>query len=118
MKKTAVRFEEVSQRCENLLKRLPKQDQRFFRDNLAAPCHYMAALSHSLYHFVSAYKEKESSKRAENLDIAIRRLEEARDALYDTQEGVFSTWYAGDSTDGKFNIPAKLKLLRELRNKI
>ena len=29
MKKTAVRFEEVSQRCENLLKRLPKQDQRF-----------------------------------------------------------------------------------------
>ena len=118
MKKTAVRFEEVSQRCENLLKRLPKQDQRFFRDNLAAPCHYMAALSHSLYHFVSAYKEKESSKRAENLDIAIRRLEEARDALYDTQEGVFSTWYAGDSADGKFNIPAKLKLLRELRNKI
>ena len=62
MKKTAVRFEEVSQRCENLLKRLPKQDQRFFRDNLAAPCHYMAALSHSLYHFVSAYKGGESNK--------------------------------------------------------
>lgn len=101
-----------------IFKTFAKARPTFFRDNLAAPCHYMAALSHSLYHFVSAYKEKESSKRAENLDIAIRRLEEARDALYDTQEGVFSTWYAGDSADGKFNIPAKLKLLRELRNKI
>lgn len=118
MRKTAVCFEEVSQRCENLLKRIPKQDQRFFRDNLAAPCHYMAALSRSLYHFVSAYKEKENSKRAENLDIAIRRLEEARDALYDTQEGVFSIWYAGDSADGKFNIPAKLNLLHKLRKEI
>jgi hypothetical protein len=52
------------------------------------------------------------------LDIAIRRLEEARDALYDTQDGVFSTWYAGDSTGGKFNIPAKLKLLHKLRKEI
>ena len=118
MEKTAMRFEEVSRRCETLLKRLPKQDQRFFRDNLAAPCHYMAALSRSLYHFVSAYKEKESNKRAENLDIAIRQLEEARDTLYATQEGVFSTWYAGDSADGKFNIPAKLKLLQRLCKEI
>ena len=78
----------------------------------------MAALSRSLYHFVSAYKEKESNKRAENLDIAIRQLEEARDTLYATQEGVFSTWYAGDSADGKFNIPAKLKLLQRLCKEI
>lgn len=118
MGNAAVRFAEVSRRCESLLKRLPKQDRRFFRDNLAAPCHYMAALSSSLYHFVSAYKTKDSAARGQKLDMAIMKLEEARDALYATQEGVFSTWYAGDSIDGKFNIPAKLKLLRELRDKI
>ena len=114
MKKTAVRFEEVSRHCEDFLKSLPKQNQRFFRDNLAAPCHYMAALSHSLYHFVSAYKEKDRSKRTEHLGVAIQELEEARDALYATQEGVFSTWYIGDSMNGKFNIPQQLKLLNKL----
>lgn len=114
MEKTAVRFAEVSQRCDALLKRLPKQDQRFFRDNLAAPCRYMEALSHSLYHFVSAYKEKEKEKRAKDLKASITYLEEARDALYATQEGVFSTWYKGDTDGGIFNIPAKLKLLNRL----
>ena len=114
MKKTAVRFEEVSRHCEDFLKSLPKQNQRFFRDNLAAPCHYMAALSHSLYHFVSAYKEKDRGKRTEHLEVAIQELEEARDALYETQEGVFSTWYIGDSMNGKFNIPQQLKLLNKL----
>ena len=116
VQESAVRFAEVSNRCEALLKQLPKEKQRFFRDNLAAPCHYMAALSRSLYHFVFAYKN--TDKREENLDMAIKRLEEARDVLYATQEGAFSTWYAGDSFNGKFNIPAKLKLLRELRKEI
>ena len=81
---------------------------------MAAPCHYMAALSHSLYHFVCAYKEKDRSKRTEHLEVAIQELEEARDALYETQEGVFSTWYIGDSMNGKFNIPQQLKLLNKL----
>lgn len=116
MEKTIDRFAKVSRRCESLLERLPKQNQRFFRDNLVAPCRYMEALSRSLYHFVSAYKE--SDKRAENLDSSIEQLEKARDILYATQEGVFSTWYAGDTTDGKFNIPAKLSMLNRLRKDI
>lgn len=116
MERTAARFGEVSHRCEILLKRLPKQNQRFFRDNLAAPCHYMEALSRSLYHFVLAYKN--TDERAENMDVAIRQLEEAHNTLYATQEGVFSTWYAGDSLNGKFNIPAKLRLLYKLRKEI
>lgn len=118
MEKAATRFAEVSRRCQSLLEQLPKQNPRFFRDNLAAPCRYMEALSRSLYHFVSAYKEQEAGKRIKNLDKAILHLEEARDALYVTQEGVFSTWYAGDTMDGKFNIPAKLELLHKLREKI
>lgn len=116
MERAVFRFGEVSRRCEDLLKQLPCQDQRFFRDNLAAPCHYMEALSRSLYHFVLAYKN--TDERVENLDAAIRQLEEARDTLYATQEGVFATWYTGDSFNGKFNIPAKLKLLYKLRKEI
>lgn len=114
MQKTAVRFAKVSRRCEALLKRLPEQNKRFFRDNLVAPCQYMEALSRSLHHFVQAYKER--NNRLENLDEAIEQLEKARDTLYATQEGVFSTWYAGDTKDGKFNIPDKLRMLRKLRN--
>ncbi|MCS2585403.1 glycosyl hydrolase 115 family protein [Bacteroides sp. BFG-551] len=116
MERAVFRFGEVSRRCEDLLKQLPCQDQRFFRDNPAAPCHYMEALSRSLYHFVLAYKN--TDERVENLDAAIRQLEEARDTLYATQEGVFATWYTGDSFNGKFNIPAKLKLLYKLRKEI
>ena len=116
MERAVFRFGEVSRRCEDLLKQLPCQDQRFFRDNLAAPCHYMEALSRSLYHFVLAYKN--TDERVENLDAAIRLFEEARDTLYATQEGVFATWYTGDSFNGKFNIPAKLKLLYKLRKEI
>ena len=116
MERAVFRFGEVSRRCEDLLKQLPCQDQRFFRDNLAAPCHYMEALSRSLYHFVLAYKN--TDERVENLDAAIRQLEEARDTLYATQEGVFATWYTGDSFNGKFYIPAKLKLLYKLRKEI
>ena len=116
MERAAIRFGEVSRRCEIIQKRLPKQDQCFFRDNLAAPCHYMEALSRSLYHFILAYKS--SDERAKNMDAAIRELEEARDTLYATQEGVFSTWYAGDSLNGKFNIPDKLRLLYKLRKEI
>lgn len=116
MERAVFCFGEVSRRCEDLLKQLPCQDQRFFRDNLAAPCHYMEALSRSLYHFVLAYKN--TDERVENLDAAIRQLEEARDTLYATQEGVFATWYTGDSFNGKFNIPAKLKLLYKLRKEI
>lgn len=115
MEMAAVRFAEVSHRCQSLLKKLPKQKRRFFRDNLAAPCLYMEELSRSLYHFVSAYKEKEASMRIENIDKAILHLEKARDALYSTQEGVFSSWYTGDTI---FNIPAKLELLHKLRKMI
>ncbi len=110
--KATSRFAEVSLRTEALMKRLPKQNQRFFRDNLAAPCHYMEALNRSLHHFLLAYKYEE--KRAENLDIAISQLEEAQSTLYATQEGVFTDWYAGEPKNGKFNIPDKLKQLREL----
>lgn len=109
----AVRFAVTADRCDKLMKRLPPRNRTFFRDNLAAQCRYMEKLSRSLYCFVRAYKQPET--RINDLDQAIGYLEQARDALYATQEGVFSTWYAGDAVNGKFNIPAKLEMLRTLR---
>lgn len=116
MKVTAERFERVARHCDELMPRLSKQYRCFFRDNLSVPCHYMAALSHSLYHFILAYKHVE--RQVENLDLSIKELEEAQAALYSTQEGVFNNWYAGDGLHGKFNIPSKLKQLRKIREQV
>ena len=38
-------------------------------------------------------------------------------ALYSTQHDIFTDWYAGDKSHGKFNIPAKLTLLHNLRDR-
>lgn len=95
------------------MQRLHPSTRRFFRDNLAAQCRYMEKLNLSLHYFVRAYKQPET--RTQDLDLSIACLEQARDALYATQEGVFSTWYTGDAINGKFNIPAKLEMLRMLR---
>lgn len=115
MERTFGRFDKVAQRCAELMPRLPEQYRCFFHDNLSAPCHYMAALSHSLYHFLRAYKYTE--KRTEHLDLSIEYLETAQEALYSTQHDIFTDWYAGDKSHGKFNIPAKLTLLHNLRDR-
>jgi hypothetical protein len=112
--KTAERFADVARRCEEMMPQLPERNRRFFRDNLLAYSQYMEALNRSLYHYVWAYKTP--AERNEHLDRAIAQLEQARDALYATQEGVFATWYRGDAFNGKFNLPGKIKLLQNLRN--
>ena len=114
--RAALRFADAAQHCDDLLKRLPKGKRRFFRDNLAAPCRYMEALNLSLYHLTLAYKGV--GNRGEHLDKAISELERARDALYATQEGNFAHWYTGDTEHGKFNIPARLRQLRQVRAKL
>lgn len=119
MEKTAPRFAAVSARCAAIMKQLPADKQKFFRDNLYAPCQYMEKLSLALYHFVYAYKiQQERTECLENMDKAISYLEEARDALYATQEGVFEEWYAGDTKRGLFNIPQKINTLRKIREEI
>ena len=111
-KLSAGRFAVVADRCDRFMKRLQPSARRFFRDNLAAQSRYMEKLNLSLHYFVRAYKHPEN--RTEDLGRSIEYLEQARDALYATQEGVFGTWYEGDAVNGKFNLPAKLKLLRDL----
>lgn len=119
MKKTAPRFESVRRQSEIIMKSLPEEKQKFFRDNLYAPCKYMENISKSMQHYLLAYRGQADKKACEeNMRLAISYLEEARDALYSTQEGVFSQWYAGDTINGKFNIPYKLNNMRNILKSI
>ena len=116
MEKTAPRFRQVAEDCKELMSRLPENRQIFFRDNLYAPCLYMAELSVSMKNYLLAYKSMADKKRCrEYLDMAILHLEKAKNALYATQTGVFQSWYAGDSINGKFNLPQKITRLSKIR---
>lgn len=116
MVKAAPRFKDVADRCEKIMRQLPENNRKFFRDNLYAQCRYMENLSYSMFHYVTAYKnQKNIDECRQNLDLAIKYLEYAQAALYSTQEGVFESWYAGDRRDGKFNIPRKLNNMNKIR---
>lgn len=116
MEKTAPRFRQVAEDCKELMSRLPENRQIFFRDNLYAPCLYMAELSVSMKNYLLAYKSMADKKRCrEYLDMAILHLKKAKNALYATQTGVFQSWYAGDSINGKFNLPQKITRLSKIR---
>lgn len=115
MERTATKFDRVAAECDTLMPRLPEQYRMFFNDNLSAQCHYMADLSHSLYHFIHAYKYPED--RVRQIDLSIEYLEKAQEKLHSTQHGAFEKWYAGDAARGKFNIPDKLNLIRKLRDR-
>ncbi len=119
MAQTAPRFKVVADRCERMLARLPEDKCTFLRDNLYAYCRYMENLSYSMLYYVTAYRgQSDRDACRTNLEQAIVRLEKAQAALLSTQHGVFGTWYAGDSRDGKFNIDRKLAMMRNLRNKL
>lgn len=119
MRKTAPKFDVAVRKCSRMIKRLPKEKQFFFYDNLYAYCLYMAELSKSMEKFIIAYKKLDDKDICKKyLKESILHLEKAKGALYTTQHGVFSTWYQGDSINGKFNLPEKIKRLNEIYNSI
>ncbi len=98
---TAPRFKAVADRCEDMMKRLPAENRKFFRDNLYAYARYMEYLNYSMFHYVTAYKGQADKELCrDNLRQAIDYLEKAQRALYETQEGRFEKWYAGDRLFG------------------
>lgn len=107
----APKFKEVADRCEKMTKRIPAGKRKFFRDNLYAYARYMEYLNMSMFHYVTAYKGQDDRQLCrENLKLAIDYLEKARQALFETQEGVFGKWYAGDNL---FNFNRKLDNMRK-----
>lgn len=112
MKNSALNFGNVAKRCEVLIKKLPYSKRNFLKDNLYAYSLYMSELSFSMENFIWSYKCLDKKRKSRNyLKNAILHLEHARDALYITQDGVFSNWYKGDSINGKFDLNKKIKKL-------
>jgi len=97
MSESAEKFAQVTNRCEEIMPKLPVEKQTFFYDNLMAYSSFMEHLSRTLYHYTYAYKyQDDKTALIDNLDIAYSEMKAARDALYATQHGVFATWYETD----------------------
>jgi len=103
-----VAFANVAERCDAVINQLPETARTFFYDNLSAYAHYMSHVSASLHYFALAYKNK--SDRADNLTLSLAEMKAAKQALTDSQHGVFSTWYA---TDDKFAMDAKIEIIQK-----
>ena len=113
MELSSPRFQAVAARCDEMMKRVPKDKQHFFYDNLAGYAHYMGALSNSLGHFLKAYKG--DGDRKQHLVESRNQLKNAQKALQSSQHGVFDTWY---DTDRLFGLDSKIAALESLIQKI
>ena len=101
-------FANVAQRCEQLQSQLPTGSQTFFYDHLSAYAHYMEKLSTAVYHYVYAYKNKDDDRYG-HLKTSYEAMKAAKQALINSQHGIFSTWYA---TDDKFEMDARIENIR------
>ena len=102
-------FAVVAGMCDDLMPRIPGDKKTFFYDHLSAYRHYMAHLSKATYHFVHAYKHKES--RFDDLTVALEEMVAAKSALTDSEHGVFEGWY---DTDDKFEMDSRIDMIRTL----
>lgn len=101
MKMSSARFAEVSAKGSRLMNKLDKDKRTFFYDNLLCYSGYMQHLSLALYHFTYAYKnQNDKDVLLDNLNRSLTEVTAAADALYASQHGPFSDWYAGDSNLG------------------
>lgn len=115
MSESAEKFGRVTDRCMEIMPKLPIEKQPFFYDNLIAYSSFMEHLSRTLYHYVYAYKHQDDKKvLTENLNTAYSEMEAARDALYASQRGAFDTWYASDRI---FGLNATLETIDKIRIK-
>ena len=109
----AKKFREVADRCDRLYQELPSEYQLFFNDNLRGYARFMAELSASLNSFALAYKTNGNGRDSmEALQRSINEMEKARASLLQTQHDVFQTWYDGDASNGKFNMPQLLERMK------
>ncbi len=109
LSKEAADFALVADKCDDAIGGIPDGKKTFFYDHLGAYSHYMAHLSKATYHFVHAYKHKES--RFVDLNTALEEMEAAKAALTDSEHGVFEGWY---DTDDKFEMDNRIEMIRNL----
>lgn len=117
MNKTIPRFESVARRCTEMMPGLDRNKQVFFNDNLRIYSYYMAYLSKTLYHFVSAYRNQgDKDLLVKDLEMARSNATSAKSILYDGQHGIFNTWYSGaDPLARTFQLDSLIEKLATLK---
>ena len=107
MELTMQRFDRVTAKCKQQAGKIPAAQRTFYNDVLQAPATYMAHLSHSLYHFMLAYKgQQDKAYLRSHLTESLQEMENAKSALHTTHHGVFADWYTREhlmGLDGKIN---------------
>ena len=117
MNETIPRFESVAKRCTEMMAKLDKDKQTFFNDNLRIYSYYMAYLSKTLYHFVSAYKNQaDKDLLVKDLEMAQSNATSAKSILYEGQHGIFKTWYSNaDPLTRTFQIDSLIARIQGLK---
>jgi len=119
MEKTILKFDAVSSRCSKIMLQLDKDKRTFFNDNLRIYSYYMANLSRTLYHFVSAYKNQaKKDVLIKNLDLSYSNAMQAKSILNEGQHGIFSTWYSdAEDMTRTFQLDSLIKNINTLKQK-
>jgi len=113
MSESIPKFEAVCIKADELLMKIPQENREFFKNSIRAYSYYMKHLSVSYYNLCVAYKNQNSKDiLMQNLELSISELKKARQAMLDTQTGVFSTWYDPDK-----EFPRFIKSLEDLKAK-
>jgi hypothetical protein len=117
MSKTIPRFESVARRCTEMMPVLDSNKQVFFNDNLRIYSYYMAYLSKTLYHFVSAYRNQADKELlVKDLEMAQSNAISAKSILYEGQHGIFKTWYSNaDPLTRTFQIDSLIARIQGLK---
>lgn len=115
MEITKTRFERVAAKSRKLSEKIDSRQRKFYDYAIAVPADYMSHLSHSLYHFMLAYKgQQDPALLRTNMTEALRHMEAAKAVLYTTHDGVFSEWYKNDRLFGlDHKIRGMKKILEE-----
>lgn len=115
MEITMKRFDAVSAKCKKLASKVDARQRTFYNDALAAPADYMAHLSHSLYHFMLAYKgQQDKAYLHKHMSEALAEMEMVKQILYSTHHDVFAEWYTNDRL---FGVDGKIKGMKRIIEK-
>ena len=112
MELAAQRFDRVAAQARRLAGSIPASQCVWYNDNLQAPATFMAHISHSLHHFMLAYRgQDDKDYTRQQLTLSLNEMEAAKATLYATHHGVFSEWYTHERL---FGMDGKIRGIRDL----
>jgi hypothetical protein len=116
----AADFGAVATAAASLLPQLPESRRAFFLHNLLSQARFMEQLNIMLYRLAAAYKQKWTDRQAaaQEMDAAYRAALSAKSYLFQSGEGIFEAWYAGDAGSSKFNIDDMISRIENMKNSL